>query len=294
VARVLDVEDMRVRDLMTSPVSTVQASQSLPLAASIMELERIRHLPVIDDEGHVVGLVTHRDLLAAQISALRPLSPEERASLQLSVRVSQVMRKEVWTIASDARVATAARLLRDHRFGCLPVVDDTKLVGIVTESDLLALVVDGVDLTLGARPMKVENAMTLFPITISPTTSIADARLTMTKYHVRHLPVLDGLRPVAIVTERDLAIAEAIYQARNDASAKVAVALVGSEKMYEVAPGALLDGVLLEMSALGIGAAMVVDGRHLVGVLTTTDVCRLFGKSLRAMSAAAEPTHRSL
>ena len=77
---------MRVRDLMTSPVSTIQASQSLPLAMSIMDLERVRHLPVIDDEERVVGLVTHRDLLAAQISALTPLSPEERASLQHSVR----------------------------------------------------------------------------------------------------------------------------------------------------------------------------------------------------------------
>jgi len=275
---------MRVRDLMTTPVSTVQASQSLPLAASIMELERIRHLPVIDDEGRVIGLVTHRDLLAAQISALSPLSAEERASLQLSVRVTQVMRRDVWTIASDAPVATAARMLRDHRFGCLPVVDDAKLVGIVTETDLLALVANGVELTPAARPLKVENAMTLFPITITPSTSIAEARGLMTKYRVRHLPVLDGGRPVSIVSERDLAIAEAIYRSRNDASARVAVALVGSEKIYETAPGAALEGVLFEMSAQGIGAAMVVDGRRLVGVLTTTDVCRLFAEELRALS----------
>jgi CBS domain-containing membrane protein len=265
---------MRVRDLMTAPVKTVQVSQSLPLAASIMDLERIRHLPVVDDEQRVVGLVTHRDLLAAQISALSPLSPEERESLQLSVRVSAVMRTEIWTIAPDALVASAAKLLRDHRFGCLPVVEGSKLVGILTESDLLALVADGRLPLPAERPLKVENAMTLFPITISPATSIAEARAMMTKYRVRHLPVVDGTRPVAIVAERDLAIAEAIYRSRDDASAKVAVTLVGNEKMYE-------------MSRLGTSAAMVVDARRLVGVLTTTDVCRLFAEQLRASSASA-------
>lgn len=279
---------MRVRDLMTTPVKTVQVSQSLPLAASIMDLERVRHLPVVDDEERVVGLVTHRDLLAAQISALSPLSPEERETLQLSVRVSAVMRTEIWTISPDALVASAARLLRDHRFGCLPVVEGSKLVGILTESDLLALVADGRVPIVAERPLKVESAMTLFPITISPATSIAEARAMMTKYRVRHLPVVDGARPVAIVAERDLAIAEAVYRSRDDASAEVAVTLVGSERMYEVTPQAVLEEVLLEMSRLGIGAALVVDAHRLVGVLTTTDVCRLFAEQLRAASASAQ------
>lgn len=273
--------ELRVRDLMTAPVWTVHASHSMPLAASIMELERVRHLPVIDDGGHVVGLVTHRDILAAQISALSPLSRDERSSLQLSVPVSQVMRREVWTIAPDALVASAARLLRDHRFGCLPVVGEGKLVGIVTETDLLALVgVPPVEAGSQRRLLKVEDAMTHFPVTISPATSIAEARSLMEKYRVHHLPVVDGVRPVGIVADRDLRIAEAIYRAHEGASAQLAVALVGNQQVHESAPAATLESVLLDMARLGVGASMVVDRGRLVGVLTTTDACRLFAEHL--------------
>ncbi len=287
---------MRVRDIMTAPVSTVHASHSLPLAASIMDLERIRHLPVVDDEQRVVGLVTHRDILAAQISALGPLSTEERSSLQLAVPVSQVMRTEVWTIRSDALVSSAARLLRDHRFGCLPVVDEGRLVGIVTETDLLTLVTDRLDLGEIARSLKVEHAMTLFPVTISPATSIAEARALMDSYRIRHLPVVDGERAVGIVADRDLAVAEAIYRTRIDASAQLAAALVGNERVYEVTTDAPLESVLLEMSRLGIGASMVIDEGRLVGILTTMDACRLFGEHLKSLSArgpSADPVTTS-
>ncbi len=275
---------MRVREVMTSPVKTVHHLSSLPLAASLMELERIRHLPVVDDDARVVGLVTHRDLLSAQISTLGPLSADERTSVQLAVPVAKVMRSDVWTIASEALVVSAARLMRDHRFGCLPVVDDGTLVGMVTESDILALVTDGVYLPPPLRPLKVENAMTLFPITISPQTNIADARAIMDRYRVRHLPVVDGARTVGIVAAQDLRVAEAVYGAHKEASAQVAVMLVGKEKAYETHPEASLEDVLLEMSQLGLSAAMVVDGKRLAGVLTTTDVCRLFAEQLRADS----------
>jgi CBS domain-containing membrane protein len=271
--------NMRVRTLMTSPVKTVGVSQSLPLAASIMELEKIRHLPVVDEEQRVVGLVTHRDILAAQISTLAPLSRDERGSLQLSIPVRSVMRTEVWTVASHALVATAARLLRDHRFGCLPVVDDGVLVGIITESDILELVASGTELVPAPPALKVENAMTLFPVTISPATSIADARALMSRWRVHHLPVVDGTR--------HLRLAEVIYGSHVEAPAQLAVGLVGKERAHEVSPEARLDAVLREMSTMGVGASMVVDGGRLIGVLTTTDVCRLFGAQLRAASPAA-------
>jgi CBS domain-containing membrane protein len=284
------VDEVRVRDVMNPNVATVHASHSMPLAASIMELERVRHVPVVDDERRVVGLVTHRDILAAQLRvvAAKPAAPlDGPVSLDLSVPVSTVMRTEVWTIQSSALAASAARLLRDHRFGCLPVVDDGKLVGMVTESDLLALVTEGLELSAPPRPLKVENAMTLFPITIAPDTSIAEARSLMDKYEVRHLPVTNGAHTVGIVSDRDLRVAEAVYSARDGASAQLAVALVGTEMLYEVAPDTLLEVVLAEMARLKIGAAMVVDGGRLVGVLTTMDACRLFSEYLKTLSARA-------
>jgi len=279
------VDEIRVRDVMKTNVATVHASHSMPLVASIMELERIRHVPVVDDDQRVVGLVTHRDILAAQVRARVASATDGPVSLDLALPVSRIMRTEVWTIQSSALAASAARLLRDHRFGCLPVVDDGKLVGLVTESDLLALVTEGLELSSPPRPLKVENAMTLFPITISPETTIAAARALMDQYDVRHLPVTNGAHTVGIVADRDLRVAEAVYSARDNASAQLAVALVGTEVLYEVAPDTLLEVVLAEMARLKIGAAMVVDAGRLVGVLTTLDACRIFSEYLKTLSA---------
>lgn len=279
------IEEMRVRDVMSRNVHTVHATHSMPLAASIMDLEHVRHVPVIDDDRHVVGLITHRDILSAQLKAMATVPAGGPASLDLSVPVSRMMRTEVWTIQSSALAVSAARLLRDHRFGCLPVVDDGKLVGIVTESDLLALVTERLSPTAQARPLKVENAMTLFPITITPETTIAAARALMDSYDVRHLPVTNGDHTVGIVSDRDLRVAEAVYGARETASAQLAVALVGTEMLYEVSPETLLEVVLAEMSRLKVGAAMVVDAGRLVGVLTTMEACRLFSEYLKTLSS---------
>ena len=70
--------ELRVADLMTRRVFTLTPQQSLPLAESMMGLLHVRHIPVVDDAGHVVGIVTHRDLLEAKISSLAPLSDDER------------------------------------------------------------------------------------------------------------------------------------------------------------------------------------------------------------------------
>lgn len=127
-----------VKHLMTSPVVTFFAEQSLPLAEDVMKLKHLRHLPVIDDERRLVGLVSHRDLLAAQISNRTGLTRDERRAVQDHVRVGHIMIKDVWTVRPDVNASVAAATLLDHKFGCLPVVDDKGvLVGIVTEHDFL-------------------------------------------------------------------------------------------------------------------------------------------------------------
>lgn len=127
-----------VKHLMTSTVVTFFAEQSMPLAEDVMRFKHFRHLPVIDDDGRLVGLVSHRDLLAAQISNRTGLTPDDRRAVQDEVRMKHIMTKDVWTVGPEVNASIAAATLLDHKFGCLPVVDESRvLVGIVTERDFL-------------------------------------------------------------------------------------------------------------------------------------------------------------
>jgi CBS domain-containing membrane protein len=126
---------------MTRSVVAVQSDHSIHLAAGVMQLKHIRHLPVLEGD-RLVGLVTHRDLLRAQAAVLTtPYDPRHDASL--TVPVTHIMRNNVWTVTPKTPLLEAARIALDHKFGCLPVVEGGRLVGIVTEVDFMRWLVDG-------------------------------------------------------------------------------------------------------------------------------------------------------
>lgn len=136
-----------VKHLMTSPVVSLFAEQTLPLAEAIMRFKHIRHLPVIDDAGRLVGLVSHRDLLRAQISSLTGLTDEQRRARQEEVRVRELMTRDIWTVKPATLASVAGKLLADHRFGCLPVVDEQGvIIGIITERDFLRFAIKAIEM----------------------------------------------------------------------------------------------------------------------------------------------------
>ena len=132
---------LKVRDLMSTELITLDEDEDLDLADEIMRLGRIRHLPVVRG-SELVGLVTHRDLLRAQVSVFADLSPDETHELNRRIRVREIMNRQVRTIDPDATALEAARLMRTNHFGCLPVVEKGRLVGILTEADFVQLVID--------------------------------------------------------------------------------------------------------------------------------------------------------
>jgi CBS domain-containing membrane protein len=135
-----------VKDIMSSPVVSLFGEQTMPLAEDIMAFRHVRHLPVVDDRNCLLGVVTHRDILRAQVSSLVGLTVEQRRTRQAAVRAADIMTETVWTVKPDMTAASAARLLLEHRFGCLPVVTTTgELVGIVTERDFLKLASETLD-----------------------------------------------------------------------------------------------------------------------------------------------------
>jgi CBS domain-containing membrane protein len=129
-----------VAQLMSSPVVTLSPDDDLASAIAIVALKHVRHLPVVE-HGKIVGLVTHRDLLAAKPSSTLHLSARETVALEHRIPARSVMLTTVRTVAPDTRAHDAAQVMLEAKIGCLPVVENERLVGILTEADLVRFLV---------------------------------------------------------------------------------------------------------------------------------------------------------
>jgi CBS domain-containing membrane protein len=129
-----------VKEIMTQDVSTLGRNDTLDVADDMMTLERIRHLPVLD-EGRVVGVVSQRDLFRSALAVALGYGENAQKRLLRTLRVKEVMREPAITISPEATAKEAARLMLEYKIGCLPVVEGHTLVGIVTETDILRYVV---------------------------------------------------------------------------------------------------------------------------------------------------------
>jgi CBS domain-containing protein len=107
----------------------VRPDDIVDFAASLMDWRHIRHVPVENDKGKLVGLVSHRALLK--------LMAQGRVGKGCSVTVEEIMNREPLTVHPDTSTVEAIRLMRDNDLACLPVTREGKLVGIVTEHDLI-------------------------------------------------------------------------------------------------------------------------------------------------------------
>ena len=131
---------LRVRDVMSRSPKTLRRNDRVSLAEDLMKQERIRHLPILDDEGEaLVGIVSQRDMFRGALAqALGYGETAQRRMLGLLV-LKEVMTSQVVTVGPDAPLSEAARTMVDRKIGCLPVEEDGRLVGILTESDFVEL-----------------------------------------------------------------------------------------------------------------------------------------------------------
>ena len=130
-----------IRDIMITEVTTLQRNDSLQLVKDIMTLGRVRHFPVMDD-GKVVGVVSQRDLYKASLGSVMKYGEKAQRAFLEGIAVKEVMSDPPITVAPHASVQEAARLMMEKKVGCLPVLEGSKLVGIVTETDMLKLVAE--------------------------------------------------------------------------------------------------------------------------------------------------------
>ena len=130
-----------VRTLMTQNPATLDRNETLDIPDTIMNLGRIRHMPVVED-GKVVGILSQRDLFRSALIVALGFGRKTTSALIKTIRVKEVMTKPAITITADAAVSDAARLMIEKKIGCLPVVENEKLIGLITETDILRSVVE--------------------------------------------------------------------------------------------------------------------------------------------------------
>ena len=135
-------EMAQLSEIMNRDLVTVDKQASLRRARRILDQHRIRHLLVVEGK-RLVGIVTDRDLRQAAPSSKSPLTLSERQEFMDELKVLEVMSRKLITASSTTTIREAAKVMVSEKIGCLPVVDGNQLVGIVTEADLLEMLVRG-------------------------------------------------------------------------------------------------------------------------------------------------------
>lgn len=130
-----------VRDIMMTTLTTLPRESSLLDAAITMRRTSLRHLPILDAE-RLVGIITERDVQRCAPSLLGDITQDEYNAIFENTPIERVMFRNPVTIAPDASIRDAVALMLDRKVGCLPVVEGERLVGILTRSDLLNLVLN--------------------------------------------------------------------------------------------------------------------------------------------------------
>ncbi len=121
---------MSINEIMTVNPITLGQNATLDEAGSLMREHRIRHVPIVGEDKELLGLITQRDLLAVG-------SAEADGNV-----VTEIMRRTVYTVSEESDMRSAALMMQEHKIGALPVLQDKKLVGIITDSDYVALAIN--------------------------------------------------------------------------------------------------------------------------------------------------------
>jgi len=124
---------------MSSELRTLSEQDSLADAQKIMADAHIHHVPIVNSNNHLIGLISHRDVLAATEPHL---SGAELAQNPRDISIGDFMTRDVTTVNPHANLRQAAIYLQRHAYGCLPVVEDDVLVGIVTDTDFVGVAIN--------------------------------------------------------------------------------------------------------------------------------------------------------
>ena len=252
---------MRLVDVMSRHVATVGPDDPLRTAAEVLLWTEHRHLPVVSKRD-IVGVISERDFL--------------RHANDLDQPVRDVMTRPAITVSAEESIDTAARRIALHRIGCLPVLNQGELIGLVTASDLLRGYLRSKRDEPRPGLFSAEDVMTPSPVTAFPDEYLVNAIAKMQMAGVRHLPVVDEEgRLIGMLSDRDIRLEAnwldgAFPRLKDDATHVYSVMNVN---VASVGPNATARELMLAFSSLRVGALPVVDETNgLLGIVSYVDV----------------------
>jgi CBS domain-containing membrane protein len=137
------MSNLLVRDLMTEDVLAVHPTDTLATLRALMAERDVRHMPVVNGDGELVGLVSERDLLRHSLIQQSDVPDFVEDTILERLKVRELMNTGVESTEADRDIREAAQVMLENKYGCLPVVEGERLVGILTEADFVRLFAEG-------------------------------------------------------------------------------------------------------------------------------------------------------
>ncbi len=267
-------------DLMkyaTKRIIFCRKTTNIKKCVEIMVKNGFRRLPILD-AGKLVGIVTSMDVVnfLGGGEKFNIIKEKYQGNILAAVNapISLIMEKNIVFARYEDSLEDAIELMKKHNIGCLPIVKDERIVGIITERDIIKIFEDKI-----SGEKKVSEYMTRKVITITPGTTLIDCARIMVRNGFRRLPVVSKGKLVGIVTSMDILKALALWKLKDSSDAEEALRERVSEIMVTdlkvIDEDTRLSDALKIMRDHNIGCLPVVDQDKLVGIITERDILRV-------------------
>ena len=263
---------MQIKNLMSEDIISIDKDQNLSDALKLLRKHNVSRLPVTNNK-ELVGIISERDIANKLGSSKYESMPASR------LHISSVMVKDVITVPQSMQLDEVARIMLEKGIGSVPVMEDDKMVGIVSKADFVTLAVG-----IAFDKITVKEIMSKNLTVVSPTERIVHARRQMIESHVGRLPVVEDDGLVGMITSKDLM--RAFIEFRKSVPEKYQKSQIKDllvEDIMSLNPTFVSkDMSITEVSNIimetGFNGLPVVDDDELVGIITQTDILRLIEK----------------
>ena len=263
---------MQIKNLMSEDLITVDKDQNLSDALKLLRKHNVSRLPVTNNK-ELVGIISERDIANKLGSSKYESMPASR------LHISSVMVKDVFTVPQSMQLEDVAKLMLENGIGSVPVMDDEKMVGIVSKADFVTLATG-----IAFDKITVKEMMSKDLTFVSPTERLIHARRLMIESHVGRLPVIEDEKLVGMITSKDLMRAFIDFRKKvPEKYQKSQIKEVLIEDIMSTNPTFVTkDMSITEVSEImmetGFNGLPVVEDDKVVGIITQTDILKLIEK----------------